>query len=92
MPEAPFIPLSWLREQRAWARTFFRNGDTLNEHDLWLFNVRLEMQRRLIQELREKVSQLQTDNNVLLGKLFAMNEGYIPPKDEYTVYDYGYDE
>lgn len=63
----------------------------MDEHDLWLFNVRFEMQRRIIQELREQVVQLQNDNNELLGKLFAMNETYRP-ESEFTVYDYGYDE
>lgn len=45
----PYIPLSWLRQQRKWAIEWFGQGNTLDDHDLWLWTVRQETERLLIE-------------------------------------------
>lgn len=57
-PPSPYIPLSWLREQRKFAREYLQLGDTLTEYDLWLWIVRQEIDRLLMLELRKENTRL----------------------------------
>lgn len=73
---SPYIPLSWLRQQRKWAKAFIESGEELTDHDLWLWTTRLEIDRIVIQELRVEnthlrgeVSQLRLKLNTLLDRL-----------------------
>lgn len=53
----PYIPLSWLRHQRKWAREFVKN-ECLDDHDLWLLTVRQEIDRLVIIELYDRLHEL----------------------------------
>lgn len=61
MPDkpSPYIPLSWLREQRRWAIEYFELGGVLTDQDLWLFVVRFEIDRLMILELEQKIRELE---------------------------------
>lgn len=58
---SPYIPLSWLREQRKLARIYFQNGDTLTDYDLWLWVTRFEIDRLLILELQTENRKLRME-------------------------------
>lgn len=60
MPDkpSPYIPLSWLREQRRWSKEYVKLGGTLTDYDLWLWIVRLEANRLMILELEAELQKV----------------------------------
>lgn len=57
--QTPYIPLSWLRAKRKWVRLLYTADTQITVHDVWLWIVRQEISRLTIEELEQKIRELE---------------------------------
>lgn len=57
----PYIPLSWLRQKRVEVKHLYRRKTIITSYDVWLWLVRQEIDRLIIEDLRRKNLQLEEE-------------------------------
>lgn len=55
--QIPYIPLSWLRQKRVEVEHLYRCKTIITSYDVWLWLVRQEIDRLIIEDLRTKISE-----------------------------------